>query len=178
MMWETASPSAKLTGDSGTAFEALLIGNCRLFRFWRKVSRCVSWDFCNNIERIADSNRTSRHVRKVPTSRPKRKPARGGSPNLNCVYVPIRKSMLRKMMPGGMPSNAIARNFRAACSSIRSRSLMNYASRWLGLVCFGFSKSDMAEQHRVSPFDRQPSKTGAPSGQIRNRQGCRVSVPF
>src|ERR1700731_4149916 len=32
MMWGTPSPSAKLTDDSGTAFEAPLIGNCRLFR--------------------------------------------------------------------------------------------------------------------------------------------------
>ena len=32
MMWGTTSPSAKLTGDSGSAFEALLIGDCRLFR--------------------------------------------------------------------------------------------------------------------------------------------------
>jgi hypothetical protein len=28
----TTSPRAKLTGDSGGAFEALLIGDCRLFR--------------------------------------------------------------------------------------------------------------------------------------------------
>jgi hypothetical protein len=32
MMWGTTSPSAKLTGDSSSAFEALLIGDCRLFR--------------------------------------------------------------------------------------------------------------------------------------------------
>lgn len=32
MIWGTTSPSAKLTGDSGSAFEALLIGDCRLFR--------------------------------------------------------------------------------------------------------------------------------------------------
>jgi hypothetical protein len=32
MMWGTTSPSAKLTGDSGSAFEALLIDDCRLFR--------------------------------------------------------------------------------------------------------------------------------------------------
>src|ERR1700722_7185344 len=32
MMWGTTSPSAKLTDDSGTAFEAPLIGDCRLFR--------------------------------------------------------------------------------------------------------------------------------------------------
>src|SRR6266403_1776401 len=31
-MWGTTSPSAKLTDDSGSAFEALLIGDCRLFR--------------------------------------------------------------------------------------------------------------------------------------------------
>jgi hypothetical protein len=31
MMWRTTSPSAKLTGDSGSGFEALLIGDCRLF---------------------------------------------------------------------------------------------------------------------------------------------------
>jgi hypothetical protein len=32
----TTSPSAKLTGDFGSAFEALLIGDCRLFRFSAK----------------------------------------------------------------------------------------------------------------------------------------------
>jgi hypothetical protein len=32
MMWGATSPSAKLTGDSGSVFEALLIGDCRLFR--------------------------------------------------------------------------------------------------------------------------------------------------
>ena len=32
MMWGTPSPSAKLTDDSGSAFEAPLIGDCRLFR--------------------------------------------------------------------------------------------------------------------------------------------------
>src|SRR5271165_1891966 len=32
MMWGTASPSVKLTGDSGSAFEALLIDDRRLFR--------------------------------------------------------------------------------------------------------------------------------------------------
>jgi hypothetical protein len=32
MLWGTTSPSAKLTGDSGSAFEALLIGDCRLLR--------------------------------------------------------------------------------------------------------------------------------------------------
>src|ERR1700740_737422 len=32
MMWGTTSPSAKLTDDSGSAFEAPLIGDCRLFR--------------------------------------------------------------------------------------------------------------------------------------------------
>src|ERR1700674_6066872 len=31
MMWGTTSPSAKLTDDSGSAFEAPLIGDCRLF---------------------------------------------------------------------------------------------------------------------------------------------------
>jgi hypothetical protein len=31
-MWGTTSPSAKLTDDSGSAFEAPLIGDCRLFR--------------------------------------------------------------------------------------------------------------------------------------------------
>jgi hypothetical protein len=31
MMRGTTSPSAKLTGDSGSGFEALLIGDCRLF---------------------------------------------------------------------------------------------------------------------------------------------------
>ncbi len=42
--------------------------------------------------------------------------------------------MLRKIMPGGVPSNSMARNLRAARSSIRSRSLINCASRWPGLV--------------------------------------------
>src|ERR1700720_2915557 len=32
MMWCTTSPSAKLTDDSGSAFEAPLVGDCRLFR--------------------------------------------------------------------------------------------------------------------------------------------------
>jgi hypothetical protein len=32
MMWGTTAPYAKLTGDSGSAFEALSIGDCRLFR--------------------------------------------------------------------------------------------------------------------------------------------------
>src|ERR1700761_4210913 len=32
IMWGTTSPSAKLADDSGNAFEALLIGDCRLFR--------------------------------------------------------------------------------------------------------------------------------------------------
>src|ERR1700720_2445349 len=32
MMWGTTSPNAKLTDDSGSAFEAPLIGDCRLFR--------------------------------------------------------------------------------------------------------------------------------------------------
>jgi hypothetical protein len=32
MMWGTTSPSAKHTDDSGSAFEALLIGDSRLFR--------------------------------------------------------------------------------------------------------------------------------------------------
>jgi hypothetical protein len=32
MMWGATSPSAKLTDDSGSAFEAPLIGDCRLFR--------------------------------------------------------------------------------------------------------------------------------------------------
>jgi hypothetical protein len=31
-VWGTTSPSTKLTGDSGSAFEALLIGDSRLFR--------------------------------------------------------------------------------------------------------------------------------------------------
>ena len=31
-MWGTTSPSAKLTGDSGSVFEARLIGDGRLFR--------------------------------------------------------------------------------------------------------------------------------------------------
>jgi hypothetical protein len=32
MMWGTTSSYVKLTGDSGSGFEALLIGDCRLFR--------------------------------------------------------------------------------------------------------------------------------------------------
>jgi hypothetical protein len=36
MMWGTPSPSAKLTDDSGSAFEAPLIGDCRLFRSWAR----------------------------------------------------------------------------------------------------------------------------------------------
>jgi hypothetical protein len=32
MRWGTTSLSAKLTGDSGSVFEALLIGDFRLFR--------------------------------------------------------------------------------------------------------------------------------------------------
>src|SRR5436190_18377887 len=32
LMCGTTSPSTKLTGDSGSAFEALLVGDCRLFR--------------------------------------------------------------------------------------------------------------------------------------------------
>ena len=32
IMWETTPPCAKLTGDSGSGFEAALIGDCRLFR--------------------------------------------------------------------------------------------------------------------------------------------------
>jgi hypothetical protein len=31
-MWGTTPSSAKLTGDSGSGFEAALIGDCRLFR--------------------------------------------------------------------------------------------------------------------------------------------------
>jgi hypothetical protein len=31
-MWGTTPPCAKLTGDSGNGFEAVLIGDCRLFR--------------------------------------------------------------------------------------------------------------------------------------------------
>jgi len=31
-MWGTTPPCAKLTGDSGSGFEAALIGDCRLFR--------------------------------------------------------------------------------------------------------------------------------------------------
>jgi hypothetical protein len=38
MMWGTTSPSTKLTGDSGGAFEALLIGDCRLFRSFAENS--------------------------------------------------------------------------------------------------------------------------------------------
>jgi hypothetical protein len=34
MMWGTTSPSTKLTGDSGNAFEALLIGDCRFVSFF------------------------------------------------------------------------------------------------------------------------------------------------
>ena len=36
---------AKLTGDSGIVFEALLIGDCRLFRLWRKISRSTFGTF-------------------------------------------------------------------------------------------------------------------------------------
>jgi hypothetical protein len=31
-MWGTTPPCRKLTGDSGSGFEAALIGDCRLFR--------------------------------------------------------------------------------------------------------------------------------------------------
>src|SRR5215813_9090907 len=51
--------------------------------------------------------------------------------DFSCNYV--LKSILRKIILGGVPSNSIARNLRAAHSSIRSRSLMNCASRWLAL---------------------------------------------
>src|SRR6516164_1206216 len=53
--------------------------------------------------------------------------------------------MLRKMMPGGVPSNSLAKNLRAARSSIRSRSLMNCASRWSGLDRATPSRSSIAE---------------------------------
>jgi hypothetical protein len=32
MMWGTTPACAKLVGDSGSGFEALLIGDCRSFR--------------------------------------------------------------------------------------------------------------------------------------------------
>src|SRR6266446_4378319 len=62
-----------------------------------------------------------------------------------CDWNYFRKSMLRKITPGGVPSNSMARNLRAARSSIRSRSLMNCASRWSGLLRSGLSRSSMAE---------------------------------
>ena len=34
-MWGTTPPCRKLTGDSGSGFEAALIGDCRLFRLFR-----------------------------------------------------------------------------------------------------------------------------------------------
>ena len=41
-MWGTAQPRAKLTDDSGSGFEAALIGDCRLFRLFRaKISRRI-----------------------------------------------------------------------------------------------------------------------------------------
>jgi len=49
MMWGATSPSAKLTGDSGSVFEALMIAIVACFVLWRKISRCAFWDFCNNI---------------------------------------------------------------------------------------------------------------------------------
>jgi hypothetical protein len=57
----------------------------------------------------------------------------------------VWKSILRKIMLGGVPSNSLAKNLRAARSSIRSRSLMNCASRWSGLDRATPSKSSIAE---------------------------------
>jgi hypothetical protein len=55
-----------------------------------------------------------------------------------------RKSMLRRTMPGGLPSNSRSRNFRAARSSIRSRKRRNCSSRWSGAVLVEPSMRSMA----------------------------------
>jgi hypothetical protein len=49
MMWGTTPPCAKLTGDSGSEFEATLIGDFRFSVFWWKISPNAFWDFCNTI---------------------------------------------------------------------------------------------------------------------------------
>jgi hypothetical protein len=60
MIWGTASPSAKLTGDSGSAFEALLIGDCRLFRSWWKIRRCAFLGLLQKYRPEADIGRRHR----------------------------------------------------------------------------------------------------------------------
>lgn len=54
----------ELTGDSGSGFEALLIG-VACFVLWREISRYAFWDFCNTIPPITDINDRPWHVRKV-----------------------------------------------------------------------------------------------------------------
>jgi hypothetical protein len=69
----------------------------------------------------------------------------------------VLKSILHKIMPGGVPSNSIARNLRAARSSIRSRSLMNCASRWFGLDRATPSRLSMAEVEMAHGISLWPS---------------------
>jgi hypothetical protein len=67
-MWGTTPPCAKLTGDSGSGFELGLIGDCRLFRLPRKISRSVFWEFCNTIPATADLRRPGRANRRTGAS--------------------------------------------------------------------------------------------------------------
>ena len=43
--WVIKPPCAKLTGDSGSGFEAALVGEYRLFVLWQKISRSAFWTF-------------------------------------------------------------------------------------------------------------------------------------
>jgi hypothetical protein len=69
----------------------------------------------------------------------------------------VLKSILRKIMPGGVPSNSLAKNLRAAHSSIRSRNLMNCASRWFDLDRATPSRSSMAEVDMAQGISFLPS---------------------
>jgi hypothetical protein len=69
----------------------------------------------------------------------------------------VWKSILRKTMPGGVPSNSLAKNLRAARSSIRSRNLMNCASRWFGLDRGTPSRSSIAEVEMAQGISLLPS---------------------
>jgi len=73
-----------------------------------------------------------------PSSRAWSDGATGDVPNRQ------RKSMLRRMIPRGVPSSSMSWNFRAARSSILSRSLRNCCSRWPGAVRVAFSRSSIA----------------------------------
>jgi len=122
--------------------------------------------------RVPDAYR-NRGIKRLAASRAWSDGATGDVPNRQ------RKSMLRRMIPRGVPSSSMSWNFRAARSSILSRSLRNCCSRWPGAVRVAFSRSSIAAVliAQDTSSGRPSSRTARPCGRTRRFGMILLSAP-